>query len=65
LSGDATQEEVNAKVEEIRDAGSIEYARERAETLVREGKEDLNALPESEARDALEALADYLVRRTY
>jgi len=61
----ATKEDVEAKVETIRDAGSIEYARERAETLVKEGKDDLNALPESEARDALEDLADYLVRRTY
>jgi geranylgeranyl diphosphate synthase type I len=65
LPDDATEEEVDAKVNEIRDAGSIEYARERAETLVKEGKEDLDALPESEARNALEALADYLVRRTY
>lgn len=65
LSDDATDEEVDEKVEEIREAGSIEYARERAETLVKEGKEDLNALPEGEARAALEDLADYLVRRTY
>jgi len=65
LSKDAADEDVDAKVEEIREAGSIEYARERAETLVRQGKEDLEALPESEARDALEDLADYLVRRTY
>jgi geranylgeranyl diphosphate synthase type I len=65
LPNDATDEEVDAKVNEIRDAGSIEYARERAETLVKEGKEDLDVLPESEARNALEDLADYLVRRTY
>ena len=65
LSRDATEEEVEAKVKEIRDAGSIEYARERAETLVEEGREDLEALPEGEARDALEDLADYLVRRTH
>jgi len=65
LSDDATDEEVEAKVEEIREAGSIEYARERAENLVNQGKEDLNALPEGEARSALEELADYLVRRTY
>lgn len=65
LPDEATDEEVDAKVEEIREAGSIEYARERAERLVREGKEDLDALPEGEARSALEELADYLVRRTY
>lgn len=65
LSRDATEKEVDAKVEEIREAGSIRYARECAEALVNEGKEDLKALPESEARDALEDLADYLVGRTY
>jgi geranylgeranyl diphosphate synthase type I len=65
LSRDATEQEVDAKVEEIREAGSIRYARECAEALVNEGKKDLKALPESEARDALEGLADYLVGRTH
>ncbi len=65
LPRDATDEEVDAKVNEIREAGSIEYAREHARKLVKEGKQDLTALPEGEARTALEELADYLVGRTY
>ncbi|MFP4174361.1 MAG: polyprenyl synthetase family protein [Halobacteriales archaeon] len=65
LPGDATDAEVEEKVDEIRDAGSIEYARERAETLVDEAKQDLDALPQGDERDALADVADYLVRREY
>ena len=65
LPDDATDAEVEAKVEEIRDTGSIDYARGRAETLVEEAKEDLDAFPEGDQRAALADIADYLVRRTY
>jgi geranylgeranyl diphosphate synthase type I len=65
LPDDATDAEVEEKVEEIREAGSIDYARERAETLVEEAKEDLDAFPECQQREALADVANYLVRRTY
>lgn len=65
LPDDATDAEVEAKVEEIREAGSVEYARKRAETLVEEAKEDLDVFPEGDQRDALDEIADYLVRREY
>jgi len=65
LPDDASGDEVEEKVEEIRDAGSVEYARDRAEALAGEAKEELDALPESEPRDALADVADYLVRRTH
>jgi len=65
LPKNATDDEIEAKVEEIRDAGSIEYARERAETLVEEARRDLDALPEGEAREALDDIADYLIQRTH
>ncbi len=65
LPKDASEDEIEAKVEEIRDAGSIDYARRRAEELVEEGKRDLDALPDGEARNALDEIADYLIQRTY
>jgi geranylgeranyl diphosphate synthase type I len=65
LPDDASEEEVEAKIGEIRDAGSVEYAREAAETLVEDAKEDLGALPDCGSREALTEVADYLVRRGY
>jgi geranylgeranyl diphosphate synthase type I len=61
----ATEKEIEEKIGEIREAGSIDYAQKRAETLVEEAKDDLRALPAGEASDTLTEVADYLVRRSY
>jgi geranylgeranyl diphosphate synthase, type I len=60
-----TEAEIDDAVAELEATGSIEFARERAESLVREGKAELSRLPENEARATLEALADYLIERGY
>jgi len=49
----------------LRDAGSIEYARETAHELIASGKKNLQVLPDNESRDLLGGIADYLVEREY
>ena len=62
---EVTDAEIEAAVNELEDAGSIEYAREMAQDLVAEGKAHLEVLPENDARHTLEQVADYLVERTH
>jgi geranylgeranyl diphosphate synthase type I len=62
---DVTDDEVEAAVAELRDAGSIQYATDLAEDLVAEGKGHLDVLPDNEARHRLEQIADYLIERGY
>jgi geranylgeranyl diphosphate synthase type I len=57
--------EVEAAVERLRAAGSIEYARETARDLITSGKANLQVLPDNDARDRLEDIADYLIEREY
>jgi geranylgeranyl diphosphate synthase type I len=54
---------VEAAVAELEAAGSIEYARQTATELVASAKASLAALPDSEARRRLTALAEYAVER--
>jgi geranylgeranyl diphosphate synthase type I len=65
VSEDPTEAEIEAAVETLEDAGSIDFAREMAQDLVESGKERLEVLPEGEARELLEAIANYLVERGY
>jgi len=60
-----SEAEIDDAVEQLREAGSIEYARSRAQELVTSGKENLEVLPDNEARDLLSGIADYLVEREY
>ena len=60
-----TESTVEAAVEELEAAGSIEYARNLAQDLIAEGKDRLQVLPENEARFRLTQVADYLVERGY
>jgi geranylgeranyl diphosphate synthase type I len=65
VSEDPTEAEIEAAVGTLEDAGSIEFAREMAQDLVASGKERLEVLPDNEARDLLEEIADFLVERGY
>jgi geranylgeranyl diphosphate synthase type I len=65
LDEDPTEAEIDAAVDALRDVGSIEFARERAEALTASSKERLAVLPEGEARTLLADLADYLIHRGY
>jgi geranylgeranyl diphosphate synthase type I len=60
-----TEAEIDAAVERLEEAGSIQFAREKAQTLVQSGKENLQTLPDNDARDLLEGIADYLIERAY
>ncbi len=65
LDEDPSEAEIDAAVDALRETGSIEFARERAEALTASSKERLDVLPEGEARDLLADLADYLIHRGY
>jgi geranylgeranyl diphosphate synthase type I len=56
---------IDAAVAELRDAGSIEFARRTAADLIEDGKRQLDTLPEGESVELLRGIADYLVERTY
>ena len=62
---DATPEEIEKAILVLQKSGSIEYARSRAEEMVMKGKRALNVLPETESKNTLLELADYMIRRRY
>ncbi|PSP52039.1 phosphoesterase [Halobacteriales archaeon QH_1_68_42] len=59
------EEEIEAAVERLHESGSIEFARETAQGLVESGKANLEVLPDNEAHDRLDDIADYLIEREY
>jgi len=56
---------IEAAVGELRDAGSIEFARRTALDLIEDGKGQLEVLPGNEPVELLRGIADYLVERRY
>ncbi|WP_115863929.1 geranylfarnesyl diphosphate synthase [Halorussus litoreus] len=60
-----TEAEISEAVAKLEAAGSIDYARDTAQELVARGKNRLAVLPDNEARDLLEGIADYLIERGY
>ncbi len=58
-----TDEDIDAAVATLEDAGSIDYARDAAHELAQEGLAALGALPENGARDLLEDVGIFLVER--
>ncbi|WP_435194108.1 geranylfarnesyl diphosphate synthase [Natronomonas sp. EA1] len=62
---EVSEADIDEAVATLEDAGSIEYAREMADDLVASGKQRLECLPESEARDRLDDIADFLIEREY
>jgi len=60
-----TEAEIDAALDQLEAAGSIEYARRTAQDLVASGKANLQVLPDNEARYLLEGIADYLIERDY
>jgi len=65
LGDEPDEETIDAAVEALQAAGSIDYARDTARQLVLDGKDHLSVLPDNEARDILGDLADYLIERDY
>ncbi len=62
---EATREEIDDALKKLEDSGSIDYALATARKYVADGKEKLDVLPESEAKDILLALADYMIERKF
>ncbi|MFC6824710.1 geranylfarnesyl diphosphate synthase [Halopelagius fulvigenes] len=62
---DVTEEAVEEAVAELDDAGSIDFAREKAHELTDRAKDHLEVLPDNEARSLLRDIADYLITRGY
>lgn len=61
----ATKSEVSAALTALKDSGSIDYAMNKAVNFVDEGKAALKVLPDSEAKNILVVLADYMIERKY
>ncbi|MDE1798069.1 MAG: polyprenyl synthetase family protein [Candidatus Micrarchaeota archaeon] len=62
-SQSADQSQIQWCVEQMKSAGSIDYASRYARRLVDGALKDLRTLPPSEARDELEAVAHYIISR--
>ncbi|NJE09712.1 polyprenyl synthetase family protein [Thermococcus sp. MAR1] len=65
IHDEQVKEEVAKAIELLKKYGSIDYAAEYAKNLVKEANEALKVLPESEARNDLELLAEFLVEREF
>jgi geranylgeranyl diphosphate synthase type I len=63
--GDVTDDEIEAAVGTLEEAGSIDYARETAREFVESGKAELDALPDNDGRDLLADVADFLSERDH
>jgi geranylgeranyl diphosphate synthase type I len=62
---DPSDAEIEAAVERLEAAGSIDFARELASDLIESGKQRLEVLPDNESSELLEGIADFLVERGY
>jgi geranylgeranyl diphosphate synthase type I len=63
--GKASKDEIERAVRMLEENGAIAYASQKAMEFVNRGKERLNILPPSPAKDLLISIADYLVTREY
>jgi geranylgeranyl diphosphate synthase, type I len=60
-----TSNEIDNAIEALQNAGSIDYAMEKAKELLKAGKSRLAIIADSEAKDNLLALADHMISREY
>lgn len=63
--GKASKGQLEDAIGQLEDSGSIEYARNAAVSYIRKGKKKLDVLEDSEAKDILFAIADYMIERSY
>ncbi|HJH32797.1 MAG TPA: polyprenyl synthetase family protein [Methanosarcinaceae archaeon] len=64
-SGSATISQIDEAVKILEDSGSIGYANDLAMSYIQRGKAKLDILDDSEAKDVLLAIADYMIERAY
>jgi geranylgeranyl diphosphate synthase type I len=62
---EASEQEIEEALEVLKESGSINYAKKRAEHLVDQGKKALDVLPDTTAKKLLLNLADYMIKRGY
>jgi len=60
-----TENEIDKAIEALQNAGSIDYAMEKARELLKVGKSRLAVIADSEAKNSLLALADHMITRVY
>jgi geranylgeranyl diphosphate synthase type I len=59
------EEQIDDAVGQLREAGSIDYARSKARALADQSKSSLDVLPDNEARALLADVADFFISRGY
>lgn len=64
-TGSAGATEKKNAVEQLVQCGAVDYARSMAENFLKEAIDNLHVLEDSYARDLLEEIADYLIKREY
>jgi len=62
---DALPEQIEKAISILEKSGSIEYARSKSVQMVAVGKQALDVLPATPAKELLLELADYMIRRKY
>lgn len=60
-----SRKEIDNALKILEDSGSIDYAIKTANNYINEGKAKLDILPDTEAKEILLALADYLLERKF
>lgn len=58
---DATTNQILSAIDAIKDAGSVNYAKRLAKSIGERGKNSLEILPQSNAKNHLIAISDYLI----
>jgi len=60
-----TERDVEEAIKTLQNAGSIVYATDKAKEIIQAGKSKIASMGDSEAKDELLNLADYMISRTY
>lgn len=64
LDSESTQEEVEEAIEILKEVGSLNYAKNLAEEYANKAKKNIKFLPETEYKDILNSLVDFMIKRT-
>lgn len=63
--GECSKKEVEEVIRMLDEEGSIEYAKKILDELTKNAKKELKSIRDSEPKETLIALADYIIERTY
>jgi geranylgeranyl diphosphate synthase type I len=65
LGNKPSKKKLEAATDLLKRCGAVDYASRKAAELVDEAVEKLRVLPDSEAKAALESLADFVIKREF